>query len=152
MLSSVPEGVQNAARMLDPLAKQDAELDSDILHQIDTLLDGPRRIVFNLEERISGPAVDAVLGALTSTLAVNDDEKRKRVADEVVTATNKAFDGHARQTWTLAMDVLTAIAEVAGHHAVAEAMTFVDHSAEPTLGRLDAERRAEEKRRGQTGA
>ena len=46
----------------------------------------------------------------------------------------------------------TAIAEVAGHHAVAEAMTFVDHSAEPTLGRLDAERRAEEKRRGQTGA
>ena len=113
MLSSVPEGVQNAARMLDPLAKQDAELDSDILHQIDTLLDGPRRIVFNLEERISGPAVDAVLGALTSTLAVNDDEKRKRVADEVVTATNKAFDGHARQTWTLAMDVLTAIAEVA---------------------------------------
>ena len=46
----------------------------------------------------------------------------------------------------------TAIAEVAGHHAVADAMTFVDLSAEPTLGRLDAERRAEEKRRGQTGA
>ena len=46
----------------------------------------------------------------------------------------------------------TAIAEVAGHRAVAEAMTFVDHSAEPMLGRLDAERRAEEKRRGQTSA
>jgi hypothetical protein len=114
MLSSVPEGVQNAARMLDPLAKQDADLDSDALHQIDTLLDGPRRIVFNLEERISGPAVDAVMGALTSTLAINDDEKRRRVADEVMTATNQAFDGHARKTWTLAMDVLTAISEVAG--------------------------------------
>ena len=38
----------------------------------------------------------------------------------------------------------TAIAEVAGHRAVAEAMTFVDHSAELTLGRLDAQRRAEE--------
>ena len=113
MLASVPEGVQNAAQMLDPLAKQDTELDSDLLHQIDALLDGPRRIVFNLEERISGPAVDAVLGALTSTLAINDDEKRKRVADEVVTAANKAFEGHARKTWTLAMDVLTAIAEVA---------------------------------------
>ena len=45
----------------------------------------------------------------------------------------------------------TAIAEVAGHHAVAEAMTFVDHSAEPTLGRLDADARRG-KRRGQTGA
>ena len=75
MLSSVPEGVQNAARMLDPLAKQDAKLDSDVLHQVDVLLDGPRRIVFNLEERISGPAVDAVLGALTPLLAINDDEK-----------------------------------------------------------------------------
>ncbi|MEM8707881.1 MAG: FAD-dependent thymidylate synthase [Actinomycetota bacterium] len=46
----------------------------------------------------------------------------------------------------------TAIAEVAGHRAVAEAMTFVDHAGEPTLGRLDAERRAEEKRQGRTGA
>ena len=45
----------------------------------------------------------------------------------------------------------TAIGEVAGHKAVAEAMTFVDHSGEPALGRLDAERRAEEKRQGRTG-
>ena len=44
----------------------------------------------------------------------------------------------------------TAIRDVAGHRAVAEAMAFVDHSAEPALGRLDAERRAEEKRQGFT--
>ncbi|MEM7142296.1 MAG: FAD-dependent thymidylate synthase [Actinomycetota bacterium] len=41
----------------------------------------------------------------------------------------------------------TAIAEQAGHRALAEAMRFVDHSGEPALGRLDAERRAEERRR-----
>ncbi|MEQ8841384.1 MAG: FAD-dependent thymidylate synthase [Acidimicrobiales bacterium] len=41
----------------------------------------------------------------------------------------------------------TAIAETAGHRALAEAMKFVDHSGEPALGRLDAERRAEERRR-----
>ena len=39
-----------------------------------------------------------------------------------------------------------AIAEVAGHRAVAAAMSFVDHSGEPDLGRLEAERRAEVKR------
>jgi thymidylate synthase ThyX len=39
------------------------------------------------------------------------------------------------------------IAEKAGHKALAAAMRFVDHSSEPALGRLDAERRAEEKRR-----
>ncbi|MET0728612.1 MAG: FAD-dependent thymidylate synthase [Acidimicrobiales bacterium] len=38
------------------------------------------------------------------------------------------------------------IAGKAGHHAVAEAMRFVDHSPEPTLERLDAERRAEHRR------
>ena len=38
------------------------------------------------------------------------------------------------------------IADEAGHHALAEMMTFVDHSAEPALERLDAERRAEARR------
>jgi hypothetical protein len=38
------------------------------------------------------------------------------------------------------------IAEQAGHHAVAEMMRFVDHSPEPRLERLDAERRAERRR------
>jgi len=40
----------------------------------------------------------------------------------------------------------TQIAELAGHTALAAAMKFVDHGAEPTLGRLDAERRAESRR------
>ena len=39
------------------------------------------------------------------------------------------------------------IAEQAGHPAIAEMMRFVDHSAEPELERLEAERRAEERRR-----
>lgn len=38
------------------------------------------------------------------------------------------------------------IAEQAGHRAVAEAMRFVDHAPEPTLERLEAERRAESRR------
>ena len=38
------------------------------------------------------------------------------------------------------------IAEQAGHHAVAELMRFVDHSPEPALERLEAERRAAQRR------
>ena len=38
------------------------------------------------------------------------------------------------------------IAEEAGHHAVAEMMRYVDHSPEPSLERLDAERRAAARR------
>ncbi len=40
------------------------------------------------------------------------------------------------------------IAEEAGHRAVAEMMSFVDHTPEPALERLDAERRAEARRQG----
>ena len=38
------------------------------------------------------------------------------------------------------------IAEQAGHRAIAEGMRYVDHSAEPALERLDAERAAEARR------
>ena len=43
------------------------------------------------------------------------------------------------------------IAEKAGHRALAEGMRFVDHSAEPALERLDAERAAEARRTTGTG-
>ena len=40
------------------------------------------------------------------------------------------------------------VAEQAGHHAVAEMMRYVDHAPEPSLERLEAERRAEARRSG----
>ena len=46
----------------------------------------------------------------------------------------------------VAQEMHRQIAEEAGHHAVAEMMTFVDHAPEPGLERLDAERRAEARR------
>jgi thymidylate synthase ThyX len=47
---------------------------------------------------------------------------------------------------TVGQEMHRLIAEQAGHRAVAEAMRFVDHSPEPSLERLDAERRAEVRR------
>ena len=46
----------------------------------------------------------------------------------------------------VAQEMHRLIAEEAGHHAVAELMRFVDHSPEPSLERLAAERRAEQRR------
>jgi thymidylate synthase ThyX len=48
----------------------------------------------------------------------------------------------------VAQEMHRQIAEKAGHRAIAEAMAYVDHSPEADLGRLDAERRAEERRSG----
>jgi len=117
MLSSVPEGTQNSARLLDPLADQEQELDAGALNELDSLLDGEHRVVFNLEDRISGPAIDSVMEILGSKLSVDDDDKKLRVAREVASAVDEAFEGHARASWTLAMDVLAAISSVAGWDA-----------------------------------
>jgi len=50
----------------------------------------------------------------------------------------------------VAQEMHRLIADQAGHHAVAELMRYVDHSPEPGLERLDAERRAEARRLGGT--
>jgi thymidylate synthase ThyX len=53
--------------------------------------------------------------------------------------------GHAAYR-VVAQQMHRLIADEAGHHAVAEAMRFVDHSPEPELERLDSERRAAARR------
>ena len=113
LLGSIEEGTKNTARLVDPLSRQDATLDTQKMKQVDPLLEGDHRVVFSLEDRISGPAVDAVMEVLDSQLSVDDEDKKRRVAAEVASAVDTAFDGHARTTWTLAMDVVSAIAEVA---------------------------------------
>ena len=52
---------------------------------------------------------------------------------------------------TVAQDMHHLIGDVAGHRAIAEMMTFVDHSDEADLERIAAERRAELKRSTLTG-
>lgn len=113
MLSSIADGTKNTARLVDPLARQTDALDVNQLNNVDALLEGTHRVVFNLEERISGPAVDAVMEALDSQISIDDDDKKRRVAAEVIRAVDEAFEGHARATWTLALDVVAAVADVA---------------------------------------
>jgi thymidylate synthase ThyX len=48
----------------------------------------------------------------------------------------------------VAQEMHRLIAEQAGHKAIAESMRYVDHSEEPALERLDAERAAEARRSG----
>lgn len=54
--------------------------------------------------------------------------------------------GHPSYRW-VAQEMHRQIAEVAGHEAIAAAMSFVDHSR-PAAGRMAAERRQERRRRG----
>lgn len=55
--------------------------------------------------------------------------------------------GHAAYR-RVAQEMHRLIAQEAGHHVVAEMMRHVDHTPEPGLERLDAERRAESRRQG----
>jgi thymidylate synthase ThyX len=50
---------------------------------------------------------------------------------------------------SIAQQMHRLIQEQAGHRAIAEAMSFTDHTGEPELGRLQGERRAEKRRLSQ---
>ena len=52
---------------------------------------------------------------------------------------------------SVAQEMHTAIAEKAGHHAIAAMMSFVNHDSETELERLEVERRAESKRTAGAG-
>ncbi|NLA36350.1 MAG: FAD-dependent thymidylate synthase, partial [Actinobacteria bacterium] len=53
---------------------------------------------------------------------------------------------------TVAQQMHEQLSEVAGHRALAAMMQYVDHSTEADLERLEAERRAEERRASQGGS
>ena len=117
MLQSVPEGTQNAARMIDPLSKQETELDRKELENVVPLVDGAHKLPFKIEEQIANPAIDKCIAAVTSELARDDADKRQRIASEVVDAANQSLAGPARATWLLALDVAAYVAESAGWEA-----------------------------------
>jgi len=58
--------------------------------------------------------------------------------------------GHATYR-VVAQQMHRLIAEKAGHRALAEAMSFVDHSGGESLERLQSERRAEQRRARSSG-
>jgi thymidylate synthase ThyX len=62
-----------------------------------------------------------------------------------LTELRSGTQGHPSYRW-VAQEMHRLIAEQAGHRLIAEAMSYVDHSAEDDLERLDSERRAEAKR------
>jgi hypothetical protein len=118
MLDSVPEATRSSARLLDPMQRQATKLDRTALAQVDCLTEGDGRVVFGLDEKASGPAIEACIAALTSQVEVDNDDKRRRIAGVVKQATTAALTGHARQTWELTMDVIAVIGESSQNQAL----------------------------------
>ncbi len=121
MLESVPAATQNSARLLDPLQRQEQELDPGAISEIDALLEGESRVVFGLDEKASGPAVEECIQALTSEISVDDVSRRRRIADIVKRSATQALDGATRGTWTLTMDVVAVLAEASGNEPLRRA-------------------------------
>lgn len=121
MLESVPEATRNSARLLDPLQRQDKVLQRALLSEVDALTEGDTRVVFGLDEQSSGPAVEECVTALTSKVAIDDTDRRRRIASVVKKSATEALSGHARQTWMLTMDVVAVIAESEGNEPLKNA-------------------------------
>lgn len=117
--------------------------DAGVADAFDEAMDRSR----DLHDALAGPFPDqapyavALAYRLRFTMQMNAREAVHLIELRSTPQGHPAYRSVAQQMHTL-------IAERAGHRAIAEAMRFVDHSPEPELERLDAERRAEQRRSG----
>jgi len=121
MLESVPDAARTSARILDPMQRQERDLDHSALSEVDPLTEGETRVVFGLDEQTSGGAVEECVQAMTSEIALDDNDRRGRIVDVVKRSATAALSGHARTTWALTMDVVAVLGEVSGNEALRKA-------------------------------
>jgi hypothetical protein len=110
LLGSVPEGVKNSARLLDPLEGQEQELDTDALHNIEALMDPRQGVYLALNEEQAYGAMGKLGEALNSQLDIDDDGKMRRVRVIIDDTADAYLNEGTRRSWVLALDVVSFLA------------------------------------------
>ncbi|MEL6346290.1 MAG: hypothetical protein AAFV53_24480 [Myxococcota bacterium] len=110
LLDSVPTGLQNSAKILDPLEGQATTLDRDALHATEPLMDPREGVYFALDEDIMYGSLNDLMQALGSALELDEETRARRISQIVDDAADAALNETARRSWTLAMDVVTFLA------------------------------------------
>lgn len=120
-----------------PLAVDEAGL----ADQFDSAMETSAELWSDLSERFPERAGYAVSLAYRIRYAMQFNAREAMHLIELRTS----VQGHPSYR-SVGQEMHRLIAEQAGHHAIAEMMRFVDHSGEPELERLQAERQAESRR------
>ncbi|MFT5682011.1 MAG: hypothetical protein ACI8RZ_002929 [Myxococcota bacterium] len=118
MLNSVPEGIQNSARLLDPLEGQPTELDRDALHEVEALMDPRGGVYLALGETDMEAGFVGVMDALTSKLEIDDESRKERIGVVIDDVADALLNEVTRRSWALAMDVVTYLAHCREDDAV----------------------------------
>ena len=105
LVDHVDEGVRNAARVLDPMQRQEQELDEIALHAAGALVGGEHRAVFMPDHELMLAALEETMGAITSQLELSQETRRERLSRIVNETSDRVVDGVYRRTWALALDV-----------------------------------------------
>ncbi len=120
MLASVPDGVQNSARLLNPLEGQPTALDRDALFEVDALMDPRGGVYLALGETDMEAGFVGVMDALTSKLEFDDESRKQRISVVIDDVADALLNDVTRRSWALAMDVVTYLATRREDDAVAK--------------------------------
>lgn len=115
--------------------------DAGLTEQFDESMDISRQLWSDLSERFPERAAYAVSLAYRIRYVMQFNAREAMHLIELRTS----VQGHPSYR-SVGQEMHRLIAERAGHKAIAEMMRFVDHSGEPELERLQAERQAESRR------
>lgn len=117
--------------------------ESGLSERFDQAMDTSAQLWSDLSERFPERAAYAVALAYRIRYVMQFNAREAMHLIELRTS----VQGHPSYR-SVGQEMHRLIAEQAGHHAIAEMMRFVDHSGEPELERLQAERNAEARRAG----
>ena len=114
LVDMIDEPTRLSAEILDPFAGLDGELERNALVQLGPLADERFGVFFGLPEIAIQNGLEETVQAVTSQVELNDDARRRRLKTVVQKTATQTLQGPLRNTWILALDVLTWMANLKG--------------------------------------
>lgn len=110
LLESVPADLKASAKQVDPLEGQEQELDTDSLHAVEPLMDPQNGVYLALGEEHAYKAMGQIGEALQGAESLDEEAKMQRVRGIIDDAADSYLNDTARQSWSLALDVVSFLA------------------------------------------
>ncbi len=116
---NLDQGLVNTARLVDPLAKQERELDLELLDRSTPLAHPKHGVFFELPHEVAEPVFGRILDILQGP--GTPDERSEAIGVIVGETATAAVAGPARAAWSLGMDVVTVLSAQEGQEELRSA-------------------------------
>jgi hypothetical protein len=119
LLSTLEDGSLNAARLLDPLRGFPEQLDPRT--RIESILEEEGGISFGIDEAVVETVFEDLMGVVNSPIIQREEGRRRRLAQIIDQASDRALDKGCRARWLLTLQAVSWMGREQGWEGVWQA-------------------------------